>query len=173
MAHLAIFVEGPDDERFFRRVVEPLLKAKPGFEEIHLVRNAELRKQTVARMLSGFKALGDEYLFVADFDDAPCVSAKKAEVQSIHPALGADHIRVVRREIESWYAAGLPDADVANCGGADGSCNEITKEGFRQYCQTKRAMPATVMAEIVQNYDITRARQLNASLNYVLEKALL
>jgi len=105
---LYLFVEGNDDERFFAKIVVPLLE--PQYKSVHIVKFACMKRVNVCRLIRSIHRMNDEYLLFTDIDNEPGVKAKKHILMERFDALDTSHIVVVIREIESWYLAGLDDA---------------------------------------------------------------
>jgi len=101
---LYIFVEGNDDERFFNKVLVPKFKEK--YDYVKLIKYARWKKESVNNYIKSIKAMGADYIFVADINNSPCITAKKERIQSIYKKIDNDKIIVVIKEIESWYLAG-------------------------------------------------------------------
>lgn len=102
---LIIFVEGNDDERFFERIVVPVLKKK--FDSVKLVKYAQMKKERLESYIRSITSAGWDYIYVTDMDDSPCVTARKQQIQNYLPNIDPKRVVVVIREIESWYLAGL------------------------------------------------------------------
>ena len=73
---LFVWVEGPDDERFFRSVVSSRFGGR--YDEIAFQRYAGLTPDKVSNFLRSIRAMQADYIFVADIDKLPCVTGKKA-----------------------------------------------------------------------------------------------
>jgi len=102
---LYLFVEGDDDERFFAKVIVPLLE--PRYRSVHIVKFACMKRVNVSRLIRSIHRMNDEYLLFADIDNEPGVKAKKHILMKRFDALNSPNIVVIIQEIESWYLAGL------------------------------------------------------------------
>ena len=170
---LFLFVEGDDDERFFRLVLEPLLRAR--WDQIHYVQFSQKRAKKVRAYLQSIERIeGASYLYVRDQDRLPCVTAAKEEVLWAYAHIDPQRIQIVQSEIESWYCAGIREdhpelgtRTVATC--AD--TREVTKEQFEQEILGKRGPRAAEMMAVLESFDLDRAARRNGSLRYFLEKA--
>src|SRR5688500_13348359 len=102
---LYILVEGTDDERFVEKVIKPLLERK--FSSIPIFKYAKMAPVKVQTLLKSIHNQNDRYLLFADLDDAFCLTTRKDGLRNKFNFLKDDRIVIVRREIESWYYAGL------------------------------------------------------------------
>ena len=106
---LVLFVEGRDDTQFAESVLLPLLE--PGFDYIQIYEYAQKSPVEVRDFINNIKNTPDRsYIFIADFDQGPCVTLRKSRLIDRYRGLEPERILMVRREIESWYLAGL-DSD--------------------------------------------------------------
>ena len=86
-------VEGPDDQRFCERIIQPAIERLGLW--IKIVPYAEMKRTKVAKLLQNIENRANiGYVFLADADFAPCASSKKELIAAL-------------REIECWYLAGL------------------------------------------------------------------
>lgn len=167
---LFLFLEGADDEQFFERVLNPLLRER--YEYVRTILFSQMPRRKVSAWLQSVEGMQADYLFVRDLDRHPCATAAKGALLDIHPRLDPARIQVVKVEIESWYCAGIgpgkfAELSVATCADTE----EITKERLESVLgQRKLRIPA--MAEILESYDLERAARRNGSLRYFLRKHL-
>jgi len=166
---LYIFVEGEDDRRFFEKIIAPKLQKKYNFVET--IRYATLKKEKIVNFLKSIKVMGAEYIFVADINDSPCVTAKKENIRSELTNIDEERIIVVIKEIESWYLAGLDNIASRKLGIR--TCNvtdDITKELFNSLIPKRYDSRIYFMLEILKNFSIEIAKQKNKSFRYFIEK---
>ncbi len=102
---LFIWVEGPDDMRFFNAIIKPLFAEK--YDWIEVRSYAERKKEYVAAFLKSIQAMGADYIFTADINSAPCITKKKQNLLEIYPNANEAELLIIIQEIESWYLAGL------------------------------------------------------------------
>ncbi len=102
---LHVFVEGPDDERFFDAVVRPRLGAR--YSAISCIKYARTKKDSVTAMLRALRGSGKQVMFLVDIDLFPCPDERRRDVVSKYGVVVEQEVHVVIKEIESWYAAGL------------------------------------------------------------------
>jgi hypothetical protein len=72
---LFLLVEGDDDERFVQHIVVPKLSSRYDF--VKPWKFAQERKEKVNQFLRSLKAMGAEYLLLADLNAYPCFAKKK------------------------------------------------------------------------------------------------
>lgn len=168
---LFLFLEGDDDERFFRAVLFPSLRKR--YEDIFPVQMSQLRKKKIADWLRSIEGMRADLLYVRDLDRHPCVTAAKEALREAHPRLAPEHIQIVKAEIESWYCAGIGPGklvalEIATCLETEG----ITKEKLEAVIPGGRANRIPTLVEILEGYDLDAAARRNASLRYFLTKHL-
>lgn len=155
---LYIFVEGPDDTRFFAF----LLKEK----DIKCVEYAKMAKKKIESYIKSITAISsDDYIFTADADGAS-IDYKKEKISTHYPFCNRDKIYIVQREIESWYLAGVKDdaypllkkKKVQNT-------DNLSKEEFLAI-KPKHHTRITFMTEILECYNLCLACSRNTSLSY-------
>jgi len=166
---LYIFVEGNDDERFFKSIIENKLKEKYGWVAFYKYANSN--KEKVNKFLKVLKTNGIDYIFTADINTSPCVSAKKDLIKSRYKEVDYDKIIVVIKEIESWYLAGLDenackDLEIKNFITTD----NITKEQFNSLIPKKFFSRIDFMKEILKKFSVEVARTKNKSFRYFTNK---
>ncbi len=166
---LFIWVEGEDDERFFKNILEPKLQKK--YDWVETRRYVTLKKEKINNFLKSIKGMGADYIFVTDINNSPCVIAKKQETQNKLRNIGSDKIIVVIKEIESWYLAGLGDAE---CNRFDirtfNDTDEIIKEQFDSLIPKKFDSRIDFMIEVLKIFSIEVATQKNRSFRYFIQR---
>ncbi len=169
---LYIWVEGVHDERFFRRVVQPLLESR--YDWIEVVRYAEEEPAWRRSYLWNIRSRQDaSYIYVTDLNAAPCVTAKKEDVRGRLSNVEDDRVMVVVREIEGWYLAGLDAEHSAGLGiGEPGATDQITKEDFTQLRPRGFDSNREFMLEILACFSVAAAREKNESFDYFCRKFL-
>jgi len=106
---LYIFVEGVDDERFVEKIIKKKLVSR--YQSIIIKQYSQENKPYIRKLLDSIKSKGADYLFLADLDHEPCISNRKDKIMREKNYLTLDRIFVVCKEIESWYLAGINQAD--------------------------------------------------------------
>ena len=111
------------------------------------------------------------YIFVADFDQGPCVTRRKDRLVSRYGNLDIERILIVRRLIESWYLAGLNQDSCAELGiRSPDDTSTISKEQFDDLVPSRFEDRVNFMVEVLNRYDIGAARQQNESFDYAMGK---
>lgn len=165
---LYIWVEGDDDVRFFDKIIKPKFVRKYNFVEVRPYAN--LKKGRIGNFLKSIKAMNDDYIYVRDINDSPCVSNKKQKVKDEVRNIDKNRIIVVIKEIESWYLAGL-DVSYKIFGVRPFNITDtITKEQFNDMLPTKFDSRIDFMLEILKCFSIEKAKERNKSFKYFIEK---
>ena len=168
---LFIFVEGYKDTLLFSRIVELIFKKE--YDWVSLIEWVPKEPGKTDNYLKSIKSenWNADYIFVADINDAPCVTAKKEEIKKRFGNVNKDKIIVVKKEIESWYLAGL----------SEGKCKDlripsfrvidgITKEQFGKLIPKDLGSEIYFMQEILKFFDMETAKKKNESFRYFVEK---
>ena len=151
---LFILVEGNDDERFFANVISPILLNRYDYVQIWTYRQETRRK--LNSFLKSIDSMGADYIFVSDIDDSPCVTSKKLAITASIERLKSDRILVVKREIESWYLAGLNDDCCEQIGISSkyGNTESHSKERFLDLMPGKFNSKVDFMQEILKLFHL-------------------
>ena len=89
---LFIWVEGASDARFFESVIRPFFDGLYGKIEVRTYAN--LKREKFRQILLSIDSLDADYIVVADIDQEPCVTSKKAYVRTrIGEDIGSERIR--------------------------------------------------------------------------------
>jgi hypothetical protein len=165
-----IFVEGNDDERFFKHIIEPRFDQK-----VKYIKYAQLKKKVIINYLRSIQNSKDDYIFTADIDEMPSVSAKVKWVRSKFEYLRDQkvidipkkNLAIVIIEIESWYVAGMTDSFAfANHIEPIRNSEWINKEIFNNFFHGKFRSRIDFMQELLKYYSYDTALLKNKSLDY-------
>ena len=168
---LLILVEGDDDVRFFDKIIKPRLQKKYSLVEVRPYANLPKKKNKINNLVKSFKAMNADYIYVADINNAPCVTAKKQKIRNKLRAVDGDRIIVVIKEIESWYCAGLRDEDLKKFKiYSYKTTDTITKDQFNKLIPKVFTSRIDFMLEILKWFSIEIAKQKNKSFCYFIEK---
>jgi hypothetical protein len=169
---LFIFIEGDDDERFFKNIIVPQLHDKyDSFGFIKYQAERSHGKEYIIKYLDSIYGMGAHYFFVADINSSPCVPDKKQKINQVYKdKLVNDQIVVVIKEIEGWYYAGVEDSkcDELNIRKLS-STDELTKEDFGSNLPNNYTH-LQFMIEILKYYSLECATNKNKSFKYFLDK---
>ena len=166
---LFIFVEGDDDKRFFDAIIKPVFEKQ--YDSVAVWKYSQKKNREVSSFLKSIKGMNANYIFVSDIDLAPCVTAKKQDIQDKFNELDKDRIIIVKREIESWYLAGLNDASSKRFGMShQESTDNATKEQFNGLIPQKFDSRIDFMQEILKCFSIETGKQKNTSFRYFFKK---
>lgn len=161
---LFIWVEGEDDKRFFNFIINLIFGEK--YDWIKIIQYAKKKPKWRIDFLKTIIAMKADYIYVADINNAPCVTAKKYKTRNIDK----DKIIVVIKEIEGWYLAGLDDINSKRLKISTVTTTDtITKEQFNRLIP-KNESRIDFMSEILKCFSLGIAIQKNTSFNYFVEK---
>lgn len=166
---LYIFVEGNDDELFFRRVIGP--EFINYYDDIEIIQYAQQKKAKIDLLLLSINTLKFDYIVISDIDSAESTGAKKRIIKNRFELVSLDNIIIVITEIESWFLAGLPP-EVADYLGLDiiDKTDEITKEDFNTYYIKTYRSRIDFMQEVLKHFSIDIARRRNKSFDFFCQK---
>jgi len=170
-----IFVEGQDDGGFFRRIIKPLFEEKYDYH-VGIWEHAQKSPKVTRTFINNIKAMSSDYLvadyvYVTDFNDAPCITFRKQAKQRKLNNIDKGKIIVVIKEIEGWYLAGLDDVCSKKCKIPPYNLtDDITKEQFNSLIP-KKFQPSRIafLQEILKYFRIEVAKQKNESFRYFIE----
>jgi len=165
-----VLVEGRDDREFFHVVIRPILQ-----EHYDHVQIWEYAGATIERRIGyirSIQAMNADYLFVADINTSPCVTERKRHLVDSHKnTLDTGRTVVVRREIESWYMAGVDDQACQEFGITSLShTDDVTKEQFVSLMPRRFNSVVEFMTDILRRFRIETAKSKNRSFCYLMDK---
>ena len=162
---LFVFVEGADDERLFDRVLKPALESR--YDHVAFWAYAREKTEKIERFLRSVRAMGADYLFVADAHRAPCATARTQKITTRLSQTDPDRIVVVVVEIEGWYAAGVDDTACAELDFPSlPDTDALTKEQFDELIPRRFDSRIDFMAELLKRFSIPVAETKNRSFHY-------
>ncbi len=169
-----VFVEGDDDARFFERILVPMLKGKG--KTVQIIQYAQKAKKLdwVAKFARSIESQGNDWVFVTDLERAPCVTAKKEEVEGKFVRAGVKHprIAVVVKMIESWYLAGMTEIarrELGIRGRVPRNTEGVDKGRFNSLIPQHFDSRVDFMLEVLKRFSVESAKQRNRSFRYWLE----
>jgi hypothetical protein len=166
---LFIFVEGNDDERFFRHVIRPLFE--PKYQSVELIMYACLKNVRVCKFIKGVSSLGHDFILVADIDEEPSVKSKKKVIRHWFCEVEDNDIMVIIKEIESWYLAGVDDHAASQLGiHPPGRTDQVTKEDFNRKIPHRYTSRVAYMIDILNLFSIRAAKKKNRSFHFFMKK---
>ncbi len=162
---LYIFVEGNDDELFFKKVMLPLFLKQ--YSDVEIFKYAQWKRQKVELFIQSIITLNYDYIFTADIDLLETVNDKKKIIRSRFGNLDNSKISIVIKEIESWYLAGCTEemSAVLNIR-IPPNTNNITKEDFNEICHHTYRSRIDFMYELLKNFSYDTAKDKNESYKY-------
>lgn len=154
-----VFVEGPDDERYFASVY------KSNIVNCKYIQYAGWSPTKINNFLRSINCMPDsDYLFFGDAD-GKSIEEKITVLKERYSNIDVNKVYVVQYEIESWYYAGI---SMSNCQKLKlkhfvYDTNGLTKEQFNAKLP-QRIDRRIVMADILKIYEMGLAVSRNASL---------
>jgi hypothetical protein len=167
---LYLWVEGTDDQRFVDSVLRPRLEQH--YSWVNVLPYAGWRKEKITKFIESIRGMRDsDYVFIADNDKHPCVSAKKEAVCQRIKSVEPHRIAIAVTEIESWYLAGLnADGCVKLEIAIPTDTTGLTKEQFDQLRRPSYESRIDWMVEMLRHYSLDQAVTRNTSLRYFVAK---
>jgi hypothetical protein len=166
-----ILVEGRDDKEFFDAVIRPILQKE--YDDVQVWEYAGKLIERRINYLRSLQAMNADYFFVADINASPCVTQRKEHLIDGHKnAIDPERAIIVRREIESWYMAGVDDRacqefDITIPSHTD----DVSKEQFRGLVPERfKGLVVDLMAAILKGFRVELARSKNRSFGYLMDK---
>jgi hypothetical protein len=170
---LYFLIEGNRDERFFQRIVEPILKDR--YDYIGYYQYAQRPKRKIRQFIRSIVSKHADFFCMTDINTSPCVTAKKQHIKE-HKFGTVDDFRilVVKKEIESWYLAGLDEECCRRLRlPIHYETENISKEQFEELLSgSKLGCTINCIIEILKNYNISTAISKNRSFEYCHRKYL-
>lgn len=168
---LYIFLEGDNDELFFRKIIIPKLEKK--YYSIVIYQYAREKKSKIKEFIKSINSMKSEYIFICDFNDSPCNSSKKEKIKNKIRNINLDKIFIVKKEIESWYLAGLSNYNFKKFKIKPLTLtNKISKEQFNNLIPKKFDSRIDFLLETLNLFSIKIAKQRNNSFDYFHKKIL-
>ena len=164
-----LLLEGDDDKRFASSVIVPRLENT--YQEVKIVKYAQMKNEKLVAYIKSIRAMGAEYIILADIDGEPCVTRKKQKIVDLYRSAESEKIIVVRREIESWYLAGLDAETCKRLKVTLGNDAEvIDKEYFDDLVPRAFVNRTDFMVEILKCYAVDTALTKCKSFQYMCSR---
>lgn len=172
---LFIFVEGPDDERFVDLFIKPFFEKS--FNFVKIIKYACKTPDEIKKLINVIKNNNkSDYIYLCDMDARGnkgfCITNRKAnENKKINDTADLKKIFVVKEEIESWYLSGVSPGKASKYKiKLVDSTENLTKEKFQSLIPKSFKSKNDFMIEILKDYSVEQAVNLNSSLKYFLDK---
>ena len=162
---LYVFVEGPDDTRYFDKIYAGYFRERFGYYKPP-IEYAHWKKTKIDNFLKTIPSIpGADYLFFGDAD-GKSIEEKKQELTGIYKNLSPEKIFIVRYEIESWYYAGIDENQCLKLKlkHYEYMTDFLTKENFDNKLPA-RPDRVVIMRKILDSYSIELALPRNQSLS--------
>jgi hypothetical protein len=169
--YFVICVEGDDDERFVKSVLQPRIAGTT--DPLLCFKYAEERIEKVNLFLETVAALGWSYILLCDLDDCPDRDIRCEQVRATFRPLEHEQIVVVEREIESWYLSGLNDIDASELDVQPiRRTDRIGKTALERAAHGCGRPLVDFKVELLRRFDVQTARLRNTSFDEFIEKLL-
>jgi len=166
---LFLWVEGNDDERFFKTILIP--RFKQVYNSIRIIKYAEKTKSQIDNYIKTIKSIPADYIFCSDINSSPCPPKKKERITNKYRHIDSDRIAIIIKEIESWYLAGIDEKVEKQLGiSVPNNTDNITKEEFNKMIPQKFDSRVDFMMEILKNFSVDTAQRKNKSFHYFMKK---
>ncbi len=171
MSSFYVFVEGDDDERFFRRILCSRLEKH--YDRVQIVKYAQMEKRKIRKFIHTLERKSTEYVLVRDLDRYPCVTALRNQIAGRYGIGDEQRIVVVIPEIEAWYVAGIEREILRQIAGVRRLAipPRVTKQWFNIIIP--QSIPRSVfMNRIIERFDPSLAQRRSESFRYFVRKFL-
>ena len=164
--------EGNDDLRFLREVVFPVFEER-GYH-VTPYAYSQKRRKSIKNLLRSVNSMGADYIYLADINAHPCITAKKSSVgEELEPLVDMSRVVVVVREIESWYLAGLDASGAGEIGvQSPHNTDSVTKEDFGRLQPARFESRIEFMTEVLVRFKKETAKSKNRSFLYFSDNYL-
>lgn len=169
---VVFFVEGPDDERFVERVIQPKLTT----DNVNTHRYSKQPDQSVDQAIAGFQGMYRGLYLLRDYDEGnqecQCIAERKEFVKKKFKNIRKDQIIIAIDEIEAWYLAGIDTESASDLGiNSYSDTNNVNKSDFIEELEkSKYNSKKNLQMEIIKRFSIDIAKQKNNSFQYCLDR---
>lgn len=142
------------------------------YHSIQVVKYAQMKNEKLIAYITSIRAMeGAEYLILTDIDHEPCATRKKQKIAQDYKSAEIEKIIVVKKEIESWYLAGLNVENTKRLRVSPmNDFDEATKETFDKLIPRAFINRTDFMIELLKCYAFDRAKSKSGSFRYLCAK---
>ena len=164
---LFILVEGDDDERFFDKILKPFFNENDF--AIKIWQYAQ-RTKRIKDFIKSINSMNAFFIIFHDHNDCPCISFVKEKVLKLAKIeVDSNYIFIVKKEIESWYLAGISNELLKKYKIRKTlSTENISKERFNDLIP-KKISKLSFISDIIKDYNLNLAQGKNNSLKYLID----
>jgi len=164
MMPFVILYEGPTDLRFIDKLVTPRLQKS---WRVRRWKFTTLKREQRIQIVSEAITKGNPVVYICDLDECQCEPERRDTECRLLKVAPAKCVAVVKREIEGWYLAGVPNEIATKLKIAvPEDTTAITKEQFGHMAQEAGWSVIELMSIILDHYDIGLAKVRNPSFGY-------
>lgn len=160
---LHCFVEGPDDETFFKQLF--------CCGDIYFYQIAHKSVVKVNQYLKSLKQMKEPYIFFVDADGDK-ITDKTSKILLKYSELETDYLYIVQFEIESWLLAGVDKSfgDKNKFKKYYLHTDNVTKEMFLRNIESTRETKLNIVLKILSVFDSSLAETRNESFRIFYNK---
>ncbi|NPA35210.1 MAG: hypothetical protein GXO48_09815 [Chlorobi bacterium] len=123
--------------------------------------------------IRSLNSMSHDYLLFTDLNSAPCVTHVKQLLTNKIPNLSPSNIIVVKREIESWYVAGIDDnlaKKLKITKPLPQNTETFSKEDLMHLKPPSFQFLSEFMLSILEDFSVETATKKNASFAYFISR---
>ncbi len=155
-----------DDERFIESIINPILEDKYNY-----VKTIKYQPMPIKKRYNFFKSIDSmvyaDYIYLTDINHSPCISGKKQSVIAQLKCINLKRIFIVKKEIESWYIAGINEKESKKLKiRYFENTDEILKEQFNKLIPKKYNSRIDFITELINVFSYKDALRKNSSFKY-------
>ena len=162
-----LLVEGDDDSRFIKKIIIPIINNF--YSNVSVREYIQLNKKLREILINNYERNGDDIFVFADYDNTTCISNKIKSVRKNYNFTNSLKIFIVKKEIESWYIAGIDDALLIKYKLSPIEDTENLSKKFIDHIGTQDDSILECKLQLLKSYSITKQRTETRALNIVLK----
>jgi hypothetical protein len=161
-------VEGDDDKKFFERIISPQIKKY--YQDVLIRKHIGWTINERTTMISDFQKKSADIFVISDFDKSSCITNKIDKVRTDYNIPVEVKIFIVKKEIESWYLAGINDFLLNKHSIQEFNDTENLSKKFLNTLSKRNGSLLEFKLKILNNYSLKTGISKNSSLKYCSEE---
>ena len=166
-----LLVEGASDRRFMDKIIKPLLV--PSYYDSPCFEYKQVEKIELNNFIDYIKGQSIDYYVFADYDDSSSLDDIINETYDyFEHKISKEKIIIIKKEIESWYLAGLDDHSCKHIRmkvSTMGNTENMSKEDFYDLKPEDCDSMINFYMNILIRYDLKIGISKNTTLKYFIE----